>query len=115
MHLPALPSRLCSLQDWCTDAAKQLKLNVVSLGVEAYGQLPDLSKVDPSHDCIFTYNGTTSGVRVPNLDWISDSREGLTICDATSAIFAMEMGPWSKMDVITFSWQKVSPGAPRDS
>lgn len=94
--------------EWYTDAATQLKLDVRNHTVPAYGLLPDLSKTDPAHDCIFTFNGTTAGVKVPNLDWISDAREGLTICDATSAIFAMDMLPWEKMDVITYSWQKVA-------
>jgi len=96
---------------WYDDAINELKLeNVNKITSERYGVLPDLSQVNPAHDCIFTWNGTTSGVRVPNLDWISDDREGLTICDATSAIFGMEMAPWKKMDVITYSWQKVLGG-----
>lgn len=93
---------------WVTDALKQLKLDAVVLE-EDYGKLPDLSKVNPAHDVVFTWNGTTSGVKVPNGDWISDAREGLTLCDATSAVFAMDM-PWNKLDVTTFSWQKVMGG-----
>lgn len=96
-------------KEWLTDIVKQLKLGDVN-GYEAdYGQLPDLSQANPAHDIVFTWNGTTSGVKVPNGDWISDEREGLTFCDATSAVFAMEM-PWHKLDVITFSWQKVLGG-----
>jgi phosphoserine aminotransferase len=93
---------------WVTDALKQLKLEATLLEAE-YGALPDLSKVDPSHDVVFTWNGTTSGVKVPTGDWISDQREGLTLCDATSAVFAMDL-PWQKLDVTTFSWQKVMGG-----
>ncbi len=94
---------------WITDVTKQLKLNDVRKIEAPYGQLPDLSLVDPGRDVVFTWNGTTSGVKVPNGDWIADNRAGLTICDATSAAFAMEL-PWSKLDVVTFSWQKVMGG-----
>jgi len=94
---------------WITDAVKHLKLSGVNEYKADYGKLPDLSKADPSHDIIFTMNGTTSGVRVPDLNWLRSDREGLTICDATSGIFAMEMD-YSKLDVITFSWQKVLGG-----
>jgi phosphoserine aminotransferase len=96
-------------QGWVTDVVKQLKLKDVRRFEADYGALPDLSEVDPARDVIFTWNGTTSGVRVPNGAWISDSREGLTICDATSAAFAMNL-PWTKLDVTTFSWQKVMGG-----
>ena len=94
--------------DWVTDVVKQLKIdaNVIEAG---YGDLPDLTKVNPANDCVFVWNGTTSGVRVPNGDWIADDREGLTFCDATSAAFAMDL-PWSKLDVTTYSWQKVLGG-----
>jgi len=94
---------------WVSDVVKQLKLGDVNVYEAPYGALPDLSKVDPARDVVFTWNGTTSGVRVPNGDWISDSREGLTICDATSAVFAMDL-PWPKLDVVTYSWQKVLGG-----
>lgn len=94
---------------WVTDALKQLKLDNATLNQADYGKLPDLSKINFSNDVVFTYNGTTSGVRVPNLDWISDDREGLTICDATSAVFAMDLD-YSKLDVVTWSWQKVMGG-----
>ena len=96
-------------KEWVTDVVKQLKLpNARTIAVD-YGQLPDLSQVNPDHDVVFTWNGTTSGVRVPNADWIAADRKGLTICDATSAAFAMDL-PWDKLDVVTFSWQKVLGG-----
>jgi phosphoserine aminotransferase len=94
---------------WLTDAAKQLKLENLNSYTADYGALPDMSQANPDNDCIFTWNGTTSGVKVPNADWISDDRTGLTICDATSAVFAMDM-PWEKLDVVTYSWQKVLGG-----
>jgi phosphoserine aminotransferase len=96
-------------QGWFADITKQLKLDKVNVLKAEYGQLPDLSQVNPENDCIFTWNGTTSGVKVENGDFISDDRTGLTICDATSAVFAMQM-PWEKLDVTTFSWQKVLGG-----
>ncbi|WP_394200768.1 phosphoserine transaminase [Marinagarivorans algicola] len=91
---------------WVTDIIKQLKLESTRIFKADYGELPQLSEVDFKHDVVFTWNGTTSGVKVQNGDWIADDREGLTICDATSAVFAMEM-PWEKLDVVTYSWQKV--------
>jgi phosphoserine aminotransferase len=94
---------------WLTDAVKQLKLENLNSYTADYGALPDMSQANPDNDCIFTWNGTTSGVKVPNADWISDDRTGLTICDATSAVFAMDM-PWEKLDVVTYSWQKVLGG-----
>jgi phosphoserine aminotransferase len=96
-------------EGWITDVAKQLKLKDVTTTKAAYGEIPDLSKVDFATDVVFTWNGTTSGVRVPNGDWIKADREGLTICDATSAAFAQKLD-WPKLDVATFSWQKVLGG-----
>jgi phosphoserine aminotransferase len=94
---------------WVTDVTKQLKLPDVRRYEADYGSLPDLAQVDPARDVVFAWNGTTSGVRVPNGDWISARREGLTICDATSAVFAMPL-PWDKLDAVTWSWQKVLGG-----
>lgn len=111
--LGARPVDVCAWESfgsgWLTDITKQLKLDDVTSLVADYGELPDLSKTSPDHDIVFTWNGTTSGVMVPNADWISDDRTGLTICDATSAVFAMDL-PWDKLDVVTYSWQKVLGG-----
>jgi phosphoserine aminotransferase len=94
---------------WATDVVKQLKLADARVLKADYGQIVDLSQVNFDNDVVFTWNGTTSGVKVPNGDWIPDDRAGLTICDATSAVFAMNL-PWNKLDVVTFSWQKVLGG-----
>ena len=111
--LGARPVDVCAWESfgrgWLTDVVKQLKLSDVSTHVADYGLLPYLTKTNPDHDIVFTWNGTTSGVKVPNADWISDDRKGLTICDATSAVFAMQL-PWDKLDVVTYSWQKVLGG-----
>src|ERR1700760_4394625 len=96
-------------EGWVTDVEKQLKLKDVTVLKAPYGELPDLAKVDFSSDVVFTWNGTTSGVRVPNGDWIATDRKGLTICDATSAAFAQTLD-WPKLDVVAFSWQKALGG-----
>ena len=95
-------------EGWVTDAVKQLKLSATVLRAP-YGELPDLASIDPASDVAFTWNGTTSGVRVPDGTWIADDRAGLTLVDATSACFAMDL-PWDRIDVATFSWQKVLGG-----
>lgn len=111
--LGARPVDVCAWEsfgkDWITDIVKQLKLKDVRVFEAGYGELPDLSQTNSDHDIVFTWNGTTSGVKVPNANWIKSDRKGLTINDATSAVFAMEM-PWEKLDVTTYSWQKVMGG-----
>jgi len=96
-------------EGWVSDIAKELKLKPLTVLKAAYGDIPDLSKVDAASDVVFTWNGTTSGVRVPNCDWIAADRKGLVICDATSACFAQTLD-WRKLDVVTFSWQKALGG-----
>ncbi|KST69378.1 phosphoserine transaminase [Mastigocoleus testarum] len=96
-------------QGWLTDVVKQLKLQDVNAYKADYGQIPELGVVNTDRDVVFAWNGTTSGVRVPNGDWIKDDRQGLTLCDATSAVYAMDI-PWHKIDVLTYSWQKVMGG-----
>jgi phosphoserine aminotransferase len=94
---------------WASDITSQLKIQNVTVLSAEYGQIPDLSKIDFAHDVVFAWNGTTSGAKVPNGDFIPGDRQGLTICDATSAVFAMDM-PWDKIDAATFSWQKALGG-----
>ncbi|HVU42870.1 MAG TPA: phosphoserine transaminase [Xanthobacteraceae bacterium] len=96
-------------EGWVSDIAKELKLKDATVRRAGYGELPDLSGIDPGHDIVFAWNGTTSGVRVPNADWIAADRSGLAICDATSAAFAQKLD-WPKLDVVTFSWQKALGG-----
>ena len=96
-------------QGWVTDITNQLQIEDRRVFTADFGELPDLSQVSFDRDVVFAWNGTTSGVKVPNGDWIAGDRQGLTICDATSAVFAMEL-PWDKLDVVTYSWQKVMGG-----
>ena len=96
-------------QAWVTDITKHLQIEATRVFAADFGQLPDLAQIDWTHDAVFAWNGTTSGVKVPDGEWIAADREGLAICDATSAVFAMDM-PWHKLDVVTWSWQKVMGG-----
>src|SRR6185437_1602169 len=96
-------------EDWVTDTTKQMHLPNARLFKAGYGELPDMTQYLPGNDAVFVWNGTTSGVKLPDGNWIPGGRDGLTICDATSAAFAMEL-PWDKLDVVTFSWQKALGG-----
>ena len=96
-------------QAWVTDITKHLQIEATRVFGADFGQLPDLAQIDWTHDAVFAWNGTTSGVKVPDGEWIAADREGLAICDATSAVFAMDL-PWQKLDVVTWSWQKVMGG-----
>ena len=96
-------------EGWVTDIEKQLKIKDLRVMRAPYGKIPDLAQIDCDRDVVFTWNGTTSGARMPNGDWIKPDRKGLTICDATSGVFAMDL-PWAKLDVVTWSWQKVLGG-----
>jgi phosphoserine aminotransferase len=111
--LGALPVTMLAWESfgegWVSDVAKELKLKHVTVLKAAYGEIPDLGRVDSASDVVFTWNGTTSGVRVPDCNWIAADRKGLAICDATSACFAQALD-WPKLDVVTFSWQKVLGG-----
>ncbi len=98
--------------DWVVDTVEELKAPGARAFVPAYGELPDFKQYNPKHDCVFTWNGTASGVRVKDADWIPGDRQGLTICDATSAVFVMDL-PWHKLDVVTYSWQKVLGSEPQ--
>ena len=95
--------------DWVKDIVDQLKIENTRVTKAEYGEIVDLNKVNFDNDIVFTWNGTTSGVCVPDAEWIKDERKGLTICDATSAVFSMDL-PWNKLDATTFSWQKVLGG-----
>lgn len=98
--------------DWVVDIVQELQVPGARSFVSSYGDLPDFTRYNPQHDCVFTWNGTAAGVCVKSADWISDEREGLTICDATSAVFVMDL-PWHKLDVVTYSWQKVLGSEPQ--